>query len=596
MTNDFTDDTVSVVGAEHFLREGVLTVDGINHELLDNRLTRAIAGQLPQVLAEIGGAPGADLWLVAGIAGWFVRQLASDDSVLGIGMRQMAARAALDVLPEADKQLLAPGDDSELASMLAQRAQQLLDALASCPGAPVHDDAQGWAAYDLNGMLTWASKASEPGEPGEPGEAAFMAWLRVLSDAFARTGAAGVEVAEAVRSHTIEAARRDFLPKDSAAYPRWALAMCHCLWRDVLLPRKRKPASLVRPVMQGVVELQSLGPAYRKDTQQLLLARNQIVSNVEAMGATLDEQLLERGLLSTGTKTAHLLFRHLILTSHDARLAGHPDSHIIEADGWPALARIVRPDISGKQIEAHAKEVRALVYAMAHYRFNLPDKSVGNLLSYTERESRGRGGKAHVTISLGAPLLAGYVDELEQKLGGPRSHDAREARKLVPYPRQLPPLYGRSNEHGSQISCALATMAHIRQQARRLADEGSFEMAPDDFTRLADRAQLPRRVHDAVLAVWLQGTSTAAPFLRRLEADRFDLGEAYQAERAYIEAAGRKEALGARAGKAAAKQRGGMAANGFRGSRKAKDVLSPTSNRLYPPSLSVENFSLRPVS
>ena len=96
----------------------------------------------------------------------------------------------------------------------------------------------------------------------------------------------------------------------------------------------------------------------------------------------------------------------------------------------------------------------------------------------------------------------------------------------------------------------------LRERATELASEGGVCFSLDDWTRLADRSGVPRRLAVPVRDHWLVGDTHAKPFLMTTGRDRFTLADAHTNERAFLEEAGRDEAVGrARGRKAVAVRR-----------------------------------------
>lgn len=342
-----------------------------------------------------------------------------------------------------------------------------------------------------------------------------------------------------------ELARRMVFYQAIATWDSFAVAWIAATLREVReAEQARKPPALVQPVY-STVALDFHSRSWFRDFDpargQVTFAGREIAQLAGVAGVTFDLDVILRGLGLLGSLAAHRLFRWEVRTGHDQHLAGQAYPHILEVDGgWTGLAKAIglpRPD-------RVAGDVRALVYSQAHFQFLFPDGARGNLLSYQERDARGRTGRAHVTITLGAPLLPGYVHTLTQR-----------DRKLVPLLRDPVPLCGRTNDHGQQLTMSLAVVGEFRERAVELARDGSVRLTPTDFDRLGDRAGVPPRTRPLVLRAWLDGDARADPFLEQVARDRYTLAEPRRLERDFIVDAGQRELEGAQAGTKSARAR-----------------------------------------
>ena len=319
------------------------------------------------------------------------------------------------------------------------------------------------------------------------------------------------------------------------------------VWEDVVGPRleelaeaKRRPAALQIVVHESAMHFHSRSSTYDPASRNLTFDGRTLAT---AMGASFDLAILERGLGELGSVASHRLFQWQVRTGHERYLRGETYPNVLEVDGgWSELARRL-----GLNPEKTTPNLRAMVYAQAHFRFQFPDGSEGNLLSYTEKAAKGRNEKARVVITLGSPLLPSYVHGLSRA----------EGRKLVPMLRETPPLYGRPNEHGAQLTMSLAVMARLRAGAREIAEHGGARIDDDAFTQMADVSGLKRKLIVPVRDLWLKGDTRAPPFLQRNNDGRINLHDHHDVERDFIEAAGKKERSGVIGGKAAVKRKEG---------------------------------------
>lgn len=399
-----------------------------------------------------------------------------------------------------------------------------------------------WTVFENDGMLAW--------------DAQFASYLETLGE-YGKSAAG--EVRDAARGRFARLRPGASAPPvglwhlwaDANTSPvgcRFARALAIVLWHDVVGPqleRERvKPPALVRPVMVAALDFHARGRDFDERTGQLSFAGDTIATIAPIGGAAVDLEVLRFGLGALGSVVAHKLFRWEVFTGHRQWLDGVQMPHVIEIPGgWTALAEAL-----GLNPEKWRHPVRALVYTQAHAQFTYPDGSRGNLLVYNEKDARGRHERARVRIELGSPLLPGYDKRLLETMGR-ASLESRTSRKLVPLPRTLPPLVGRQNEHGQQLTFSHNVMVALRDRARELVTYGGAKLTFDNFTSLADRSSLPRRMLVTVREAWLRGGPDAPPFLAEVDRDRYTLADAHRAEREFLEAGGRDELDGAEAGK-----------------------------------------------
>lgn len=393
-------------------------------------------------------------------------------------------------------------------------------------------------------------------------EAGILRWDEGFARFLEELGEEGAKVAKAVRTKALErfeaftaSSRWDAggtlwqLCGDVDARPaclRFGRSLAYALWVEKVRARvetaRRKPTSLVRAVHVEATLFHSRAPKYDAASRSLTFEGRKLA---ESIGATFDLDVITRGLGLLGSVASHELFHWEVTTGHERHLHGIASPHVIEIPGgWTGLARQL-----GLK-EKHAHDLRAIVIAQASFRFSFPDGSRGNMLVLNERPAVGRA-RAHVRIELGSVLMPGYVHS--------KSLPPRE-RKLVPLLRQRVPLYGRANEHGEQRTMSLVVMAQLRDRARELVTDGGVKITQDDFTSLADRSGLPRKLIVPVRDHWLEGDTRAPPFLKKVDRDRFTLSDVHEAERAFLEEGGKAELEGATAGtKSAAKRRAKVA-------------------------------------
>lgn len=452
-------------------------------------------------------------------------------------------------------------------------------------GAYADDDQARW---ELAGKLTaelrraaehlgMAGEAPEGGgaPPERDGRLALDA---AAADFLARFGDEGGKVADALRAKAAERWRdftgaqadlagppplwrlwRLWLPpaewvKTNRAHPPspFALALCAVLWRDVVRPererRRNRPPALQVDLLEclarghtpgGRVEAGPDGPVLVDQAGEVVVPVRRAeplpvpVADLDALDA-----LTRRGAKALGSLDAHRLLRWMVCEGWERAMADARDArHLVVEGGWAELARIIGASDKGR------KQLPAIVAAMAHLWWHLPDGSAGNLLSYRATPARGqRGGR--VVLTLGDALLPGYAHGL------PRGHTA-----LVPVV-DLPPLVGRARDHGAQATQQLYVLAELRKGARELVTDGGVLLLPERWDELADRSGLPEALRGRVLDRWTRDgddddrkakRDTGPAFLARVDRNRYTLGEAHRDARDFLEDGGRIE-VGAREG------------------------------------------------
>jgi len=392
--------------------------------------------------------------------------------------------------------------------------------------------------------LTAAVKADLPAVSvavAEAGDAGLARWLEALGSKAAaaqtRKDGAGLTVArslcrvalalwwERVRARTEREAIQRWpgipLPLvDSARVGAWG-----------------KPRAVDTPV-HGRVLVDGAGTTLAAlDVDRVPCVPADLLDKLEAWGRS--------GADLLGSLHAHRLLRWLIWEAHDRHQPGH--APILEvAGGWQALARAV-----GCRSNKADEKVRDVVCCLDAHRFNFPDGSAGRLLSLSYRPARGRGSRAVVSLTPGAPLLPGYVFQL-------RIPD----RKVVPVLAELPPMVGRERDHGVVAELHWRVLVDMRRRCREMVGDVhgvdlGLPLSPRDWRGLADLARVPSRTLVEALQRWTRDGSDGPAFLRRVSQDRFTLASAHDGARRVLLHYGWKEARGSERGKRSARARGG---------------------------------------
>ncbi len=321
--------------------------------------------------------------------------------------------------------------------------------------------------------------------------------------------------------------------------PRWLLWLAADLWVSVWRPaaerERAKPPAVWGPLFELLDRVHRPGGRIvegvlidRNGARVLDVRRDEplpvALVHLEALG-----MLVRDGAGMLGSLNAHRFTRWAVPTAHTRALNGEPDARVLRADGgWTGLAELV-----GARSKKAPGELRAIVSALAHLWFPLPDGRGGNLLTYTESAAAGNW-RSCVDITLGTALLPHYVN------GIPRGTD----RDLVPLP-PLPPFVGRANEHGAQAAMQLGTMAHLRTRAAELVRHGGVLVTPDQWAELAKTHGLPADMLAAVLDRWTHNGDDGPAFLEALGGGRYRIADAHAAVQAFLLEAGRMEVNGA---------------------------------------------------
>ena len=438
-------------------------------------------------------------------------------------------------------------NDDEARRQLVAATRSALEDLRAALGLDEADpttEAEAGAVVD--DMLSWDAKLAafleKFGEQGKVGAESVRKRAREQLQQFR---------ADAVRPLRFRTARAaDVWVLWLGADRRVVRNVARAVWHARVLPRleslfRRAHAALVHPVMVEVTELYSRAwkPEERNGQRTLQLPTAGIVV-VPTLGDETLDALLEQGLAWLSSVTGHRLLRWEVVEGH-RRYLTTGDRVLRVEGGWSGLAEAI-----GASTKKDADKLRSLVLAQAHCRFQLPDGTAGNLLSYREpTEHGGRGRTRTVEITLGTPLLPGYVDALP----GSKSVSAREARRLVPMLADLPPFVGQRNGHGAQASLALAVVTELRTQAAELVKEGGVVVP---FDRLGRRFGVKPSLLPEMRDRWTRDGDDGPAFLKSVDkAGRVTLGDEHKPARDFLEDAGRREIDGQHAGQKSADRR-----------------------------------------
>jgi hypothetical protein len=459
----------------------------------------------------------------------------------GAKMRRSAAQEAREIgIKNAEPEASVPGALEALEAELAEAAKQAREVVRAfrkvervdlTPGAPLPIDDAFFSLIEGKGELG-AKYARE----GRVSSAARVD--RAIEDE-----ARPAELRGDPRAivHLWALSEDDSITK--AIAPPYMATMAEVLWHDVVRPafadKARTPPALVYQVHEAAAALFSRRVRIEcGDGQMALPLREGSTVRLSLDGPALaDAKALAKvrqGVALFGSVGGHRVIRDQIFTGHRQALERNPDPRIIVIEGgWTAYAE--RLGMHGKKA---AEQVRDVVEAENACEIPLPDGSYGRLLSREIRPARGHR-PAHLKLILGTALLPHYVKELQREMGSKaKTVDGRAALRLVPV-LPLPPFVGgRSNEHGPQATASMDIVAYFRERARELAEHGGLPLEAI-FKAILVGAGVPASMAPVVLDRWCQDGDDAPAFLKRVGPDRYTLGDAHAAARAFIEDAGR---------------------------------------------------------
>lgn len=250
-------------------------------------------------------------------------------------------------------------------------------------------------------------------------------------------------------------------------------------------------------------------------------------ARIGAVAPSIDSQLVKPELLKNAT--TQMLIRVLLTLAHQQRVTGslhdRPDTSCTNADkvfivgGWRRAAQLLGMSWH------RATEVREATLALAALRLRTPEGE-GQVLSYWEQHGH-RGQQALLELTLSGPLGSHYVHKLD-----PKKHDRRIV--PVPVPSLLPPFVGKPNERGGELMLQLLMMMRFRDLGGELMDAGGIPLEARDWKQLLDEAELRSSLLPTLRDAWQAGKGDAPPILKEAHGGRFDLGDRYANERAFI--------------------------------------------------------------
>lgn len=329
------------------------------------------------------------------------------------------------------------------------------------------------------------------------------------------------------------------------------VALTRAAWERIIRPelereRKKRPA-LVIQVHEDVTRIHSRAHALVAVNGQHHL-RFDDGDPVVLMPATMNEGIIasiQRGASKLGSLAGIKALHWEVITGHEQAIRGDADPRVLRIEGgWSTFTH----DVLGIRKKDAVEDVRDIVRTQAATWLTLPDGSTGNLLALRESDAKGQR-RAELEITLGTMLLPHYESELDKKLSGRASN---EARRLVPIVA-LPPFVGRANEHGAQATLSMLVVRELRAKATELVTHGGVAIDLDRWARLGLEAGLPNpaRLVPAIIDRWTRDGDDGPAFLRITSPGRYTLGDAHTRERAFLEYAGKRSVDGAEGGRKA---------------------------------------------
>lgn len=343
-------------------------------------------------------------------------------------------------------------------------------------------------------------------------------------------------------------------PAEGGRFPARHARLVQALWEDIVRPRleraARKPLSLIRPVFASQVFTPNIRPNIREtpDGQRFLPGLVEGGLDCRIIPQT-DARLLNRimaGLDKLGTLTGHRVIRWEIETGHRQFLDGltRPgvDFRKIEVEGgYSAIAELIGAT-SGNDVKA----IREIIAAQDATIFDFPWAHMGaghdGRLLIREEIGAARGRKSRVNLILGTMLVPGYASGINTP------YVSAASRKLVPV-TGLPPLIGRPNEYGPQVSLSMLLVLYLRDHAAELHEQGMVRLRPVDLQGMARQVGLtddPSFLAD-LWRSWqgeAKGSDPSTPAFVKVDGEYFTLSDHHAAARQAIVDAGAQEAAG----------------------------------------------------
>lgn len=344
-------------------------------------------------------------------------------------------------------------------------------------------------------------------------------------------------------------------------HARFPVLLARVLWRDALgkvrpeisdvsspgktekeaketvkdLPPTKYPvisATVLRAAIGGYF---SKAPALKSSGHELLVVnkRGDKLATISSEAAA-DPVKVKAAVASTRTVLGHRLFRFLVSSGvHLSALVKNHAHRVLPIEGGlKALAGLL--GYSGSKA---ATSLREVLDGFRYMELDLPNQRREALINWT-LEGAGPGTQARLRIVFHDALLPDYVN------GFPKTTPQdREAKRLVPVPQVLPPLYGGPRSHAAQALLQLLVMEELRAQAESVSRHGFAWIPLTRWHALANEAGVPEAQLLKVLETWVTSPES---FLEQCsdDPDYFALAKGYAADTAALVGAGQKSSEG----------------------------------------------------
>ncbi len=285
-----------------------------------------------------------------------------------------------------------------------------------------------------------------------------------------------------------------------------------------------------------VATLEAVQPTWRRGLRLRKAEEGYIVVDADGKVLTgldmpmlgLDADLvacLGRGVGKLSSVVGFRVLQWEVRRAHEQWLAGVREYHRLEVErGWSGLAEQVGAPHA-------ADDVRDVVTAQALLRFRFAHGAQGNLLQYAEPTPAARNCRALLVLTLGDPLLHGYVAKLAAGRTGLR---ARRNRWLVPLLPELPRLDALPRQaQAAGVRLHWLFLRELAAQPKALAQRGGIRLSDADWLLLAADAGLRPDYLPRLLQSW-QDASMCAAFLEQRDRDTWTLGPEHATAVAFI--------------------------------------------------------------
>jgi hypothetical protein len=384
----------------------------------------------------------------------------------------------------------------------------------------------------------------------------------LLADALATIGTTGKKHADKVR----EASRKRW-GEQAELFKQWESKagkppgfidlLVDALWPDVVEPRLKREQNLIAPALTRTVFDASMRGIHGKgrtlgDTLELFSGADKVAmvdperfARLSRIIPTLNRQLLERKIAALASEPSHRFLRWIVHRGFENIKTGTQDPRrVYVTGGLDALRQLLK-----LKSHKHRGTLRDILDALQVVQLPIFGGGHVSLLMWDEIKAT-KNRQAEIRITLGDPLMPGFTHALT---GRGRSKD--EAARLVPVPSNelLPPGVGRPNDRAAQAALQMLVMREFSDQSIELVEQGAVHIPGKKWDRLADEAELPKKLVGDVLESWQQKGGASQgwmfPVIEQVEPERFKLGKAYKQETEFLEQQGKLRQSARKAGK-----------------------------------------------